>query len=100
MKPKTGDDGWNSTRDEGWNEPEAVRLLKSAGDLVTTFEAMGARMPQRELYHARLVAAHDARDMADYRDALNGYVEAARMASREAARQKTTRREDRARDHD
>jgi hypothetical protein len=89
MMHKTDYYGWKSTREQSWDEPEAVRLLERAGDLVTSFEATGARMPQRKLYHARLVAAHDARDMADYRDALNGYVEAARMASREAARQKT-----------
>ena len=92
MKYKAGDDGWNPTPEQAWNESEAVQLLRNAGDLVTIFEATGARMPQRELYHARLVAAHDARDMADYQDALNGYVEAARLASREAARQKTKRR--------
>ena len=46
------------------------------------FEATGARMPQRQRYHARLVAAHDAQDMAAYRLALNGYVEAAREAFR------------------
>ena len=97
MMHKTDDYGWKSKREQAWDEPEAVRLLKNAGDIVTSFEATGARMPQREQYHARVVAAHDARDMADYRDALNGYVEAARMASREAARQKT--REDSLRDH-
>jgi hypothetical protein len=91
MIHKTDDHGWKSRREQAWDEPEAVRLLKNAGDQVSIFEATGARMPQRELYHARLVAAHDARDMAEYRDALNGYVEAARMASREAARQKTKR---------
>jgi hypothetical protein len=47
-------------------------------------------MPQREQYHARLVAAHDARDMAAYRIALNGYVEAAREAYRKK-RQKASR---------
>jgi hypothetical protein len=49
---------------------------------VAGLEATGARMPQRERYHACLVAAHDARDMAAYRIALNGYVEAAREAYR------------------
>jgi hypothetical protein len=34
------------------------------------FEATGARMPQRELYHARLSAAYEARDMAAYYIAL------------------------------
>jgi hypothetical protein len=37
-------------------------------------------MPQREQYHARLVAEHDARDRAAYRLALNGYAKAAREA--------------------
>ena len=43
-------------------------------------------MAQRERYHACLVAAHDARDMAAYSIALNGYVEAAREAYRKAKR--------------
>ncbi len=95
---RSDNEGWEDlTRGPAWNEPEAVQLLQDAGERVTGLETTGARMPQREQYHARLVAAHDARDMADYRDALNGYVEAARMASREAARQKT--REDSLRDH-
>jgi hypothetical protein len=53
---------------------------------VAVFENSGARMPQRELYHARLIAAHDARDMTAYQMALNGYVEAAREASQRSAR--------------
>ena len=81
------DDGPNPTRkQERWDEPEAVRLLQHAGELVAVFESSGARMPQRELYHARLIAAHDVRDMTAYRMALNGYVEAAREASQRAAR--------------
>ena len=81
------DDGPNPTRkQERWDEPEAVRLLRHAGELVGIFESSGARMPQRELYHARLIAAHDARDMTAYQMALNGYVEAAREASQRAAR--------------
>jgi hypothetical protein len=83
---KAGDDGWDPTRERAWDEQEAVRLLRHAGSLVADFEAMGARMPQRELYHARLIAAHDARDMAAYQIALNGYVEAAREACRQARR--------------
>jgi hypothetical protein len=80
---KPGDEGWEDpTREQAWNEPKAVRLLREAGERVANFEATGARMPQRERYHARLVAAHDARDMAAYRVALNGYVEAAREAYR------------------
>src|SRR4028119_1825390 len=44
--------------------------------------AAGTRPPRRERYRARLVAAHDARDMAAYQIALNGYVAAAREAYR------------------
>ena len=80
---KPGDEGWEDlTQERAWIEPEAVRLLREAGERVAGFEATGARMPQRERYHARLVAAHDAQDMATYRLALNGYVEAAREAYR------------------
>ena len=87
-------DPWNPTQEEqAWDEPEAVRLLQHSGELVAVFEARGAQMSQRELYHARIIAAHEARDMEAYRIALNGYVEAACEASRrEAARQKTKRR--------
>ncbi len=67
---------------------EAVRLLQEAGERVANLEATGARVPQRQRYHARLVAAHDARDMAAYRLALNGYVEAAREAYRKAKAKK------------
>lgn len=80
---KSGSEGWEDlTREQAWDEPEAVRILQDAGERVAGFEASGTRMPQRERYHARLVAAHDARDMAAYRLALNGYVEAAREAYR------------------
>jgi hypothetical protein len=83
---KSGAEGWEdpTQEQEAWNEPEAVRLLQEAGERVARFEATGARMPRRERYHARLIAAHDARDMAAYRMALNGYVEAAREAYRKA----------------
>ncbi len=86
MKNKTSDADRNYTRKQAWNEPEAVLLLQYTGKLVAALEAMGSRMPQgdRVLYHASLVAAHDARDMAAYRIALNGYVEAARKAYRKA----------------
>ena len=79
---KPGADDWNSTEEQTWDEAEAVLLLQNAGALVAGLEATGARMLQREGYHARLVAAHDARDMAAYRIALNGYVVAAREAYR------------------
>ena len=84
---KSGADGWNPILEQqAWDEPEAVLLLQNAGALVAGFEATGARMPQRERYHGRLIAAHDARDMAAYQTALNGYIEAAREACREAKR--------------
>jgi hypothetical protein len=85
---KSGDEGWEDpTREqEAWDEPEAVRLLQEAGELVAALEATGIRTPQRERYHARLVLAHDARDMNAYCIALNGYVEAAREAYRKTKR--------------
>ena len=81
---KSRAEGWEdrTQEQEAWNEPEAVRLLQDAGERVAGFEASGTRMLQRERYHTRLVAAHDARDMAAYRIALDGYVEAAREAYR------------------
>jgi hypothetical protein len=74
----------NASPEQRWDEQEAILLLQRAGKLVTVLEASGARMPQgtRELCHARLVAAHDARDIAAYRAALEGYVEGARKAYR------------------
>ena len=91
MTRKTSAADWNSAWSQEvrdvWDEPEAVRLLQHAGTLVAEFEARGAQMPKRELYHARLIAAHDARDMGAYRIALNGYVEAAREARRQAKRE-------------
>jgi hypothetical protein len=86
---KAGSEGWEDlTQERAWDEPEAVRLLQEAGERVAGFETTGARVPQRERYHARLVAAHDARDMTAYRLALNGYVEAAREAYRKAKAKK------------
>ncbi len=75
-----------SAPEERWNEEEAILLLQRTGKLVDGLEAAGARMEQgdRELCHARLVAAHDARDMAAYRIALKGYAEEARKAYRKA----------------
>ena len=68
--------------EERWNESEAIRLMRHAGAQVADLEAGGAKMARRELYHACIVAAHDAQDMDAYRTALNGYVEAARAAVR------------------
>jgi hypothetical protein len=67
---------------ELWNEEEAVRLLKEAGAAVAWFEAGGARISakRRKAYHARIVRAHEDRDMVAYREAVNGYEEAAREA--------------------
>ena len=73
-----------SASKERWNEQEAILLLHCAAKLVQEIETSGTRMPQseREQYHARLVAAHDARDMAAYQIALDGYAEGARKAYR------------------
>jgi hypothetical protein len=90
---KSGYDDWDPTQEQAWDEPEAVLLLQNAGALVAGLEATGARMPQREWYHARLVAAHDAQDMAAYRIALNGYVAATREAYRK--KKQKNQREDR-----
>ncbi len=88
--PRVSEHDWDpAPEQEAWNEPEAVRLLREAGALVAGLEATGARAAQRELYHARLVATHEARDMPAYRIALNGYVEAAREAYRKAKREKS-----------
>jgi hypothetical protein len=89
---KAGGEGWEDlAQEQAWDEPEAVRLLQEAGERVAGFEASGTRMPQRERYHARLVSAHDTQDMAAYRLALNGYVEAAREAYRKAKAKKGSR---------
>ena len=85
---KSGYGDWDPTREQAWDEQEAVLLLQNAGALVAGLEATGAQMPQRERYHARLVAAHDAQDMAAYRIALNGYVAAAREAYRKKKQSK------------
>ena len=62
---------------ERWNEQEAILLLQGAAKLVQEIETSGTRMPhsERKQYHARLIAAHDARDMAAYRIALEGYAQ-------------------------
>lgn len=75
-----------SAAEERWNEPESIVLLQRTAKLVAGIEASGVRMPQgdRELCHARLVAAHDARDIAAYRAALEGYENRARNAYRKA----------------
>jgi hypothetical protein len=75
-----------SASKERWNEQEAILLLQRAAKLVQVIETSGTQMPhsEREQYHARLVAAHDARHMAAYRIALEGYAQGARLAYRKA----------------
>jgi hypothetical protein len=72
--------------EQRWNEPEAILLLQRAGKLVEEIETSGSRIrdSDREVFHARLVTAHDAQDMAAYRIALEEYVEGARKAHRKA----------------
>jgi len=55
-----------SASKERWNEQEAILLLQRAAKSVQEIETSGTQMPhsEREQYHARLVAAHDAQDMA------------------------------------
>ena len=84
-----------SASKERWNEQEAILLLRRAAKLVQVIETSGTQMPhsEREQYHARLVAAHDARDMAAYRIALEGYAEGARLAYRKATGRQRKREE-------
>ena len=73
-----------SASKEQWNEEEAILLLQRAATLVQELESSGTPMrhSEREQYHARLVAAHDAQDMPAYRIALTGYAEGDRKAYR------------------
>ena len=84
-----------SASEEQWNEQEAILLLQRASKLVQEIESSGTRMPHsdRKLYHARLVAAHDAQDVTAYRVALEGYVEGARLAYRKATGRQRKREE-------
>src|SRR5215218_2352220 len=84
-----------SASKERWNEQEAILLLQRAAKVVQEIETSGTRMPhsEREHYHARLVAAHDAQDMAAYRIALEGYAEGARLAYRKATGRQRKREE-------
>lgn len=70
-----------------WHEAEAVRLLREVGAVVKWLEAQGVRIPNRERYHRRIVETHNAKDMAAYREAINGYEEAARDAYRRLRRE-------------
>ena len=84
-----------SASKERWNEEEAILLLQRSAKLVQVIETSGTQMPhsEREQCHARLVAAHDAHDMAAYRIALEGYVEGARLAYRKATGRQRKREE-------
>ena len=75
-------ESWGHQEGEPWNEEEAIRLMQEAGAEAAMYEEDGARTPNREHYCARIQEAHRVRDMASYREALNGYVEAAREACR------------------
>jgi hypothetical protein len=56
--------------------------------VVSWFEAKGVRIPagQRKKHHARILEAHAAQEMAAYREAVNGYEAAARVAYRRLPR--------------
>ncbi len=89
---------WGHPEGEPWDEEEAIRLMKEAGAEVAMYEESGARMPDPECYHARIQEAHRSKNMEAYREALNGYVEAAREVRRLKAKQDSARRS--AHDHD
>jgi hypothetical protein len=58
---RSSGEGWEDlTRKQAWDELEAVVLLQNAGVQLAMLEATGSRLPQREQYHARLIATHDA----------------------------------------
>ena len=86
---------WGHPEGELWNEEEAIRLMQEAGAEIAMYEEGGARMPDREHYHARIQEAHRTRNMEVYREAINGYAAAAREAcqmkkKQDAARRKNT----------
>jgi hypothetical protein len=76
----------NEPEVEQWREAEAVRLLQEVGAVVTFFESEGVRIPSREIFHARIVEAYDAKDMVAYREAVNGYEQVTREAYRQLSR--------------
>ena len=75
-------ESWGNQEGEPWDEEEAIRLMQEAGAEIAAYEEGGARIPNRERYHARIQEAHRLRDMEAYREAINGYVEAARELCR------------------
>lgn len=88
----SGYEVWGHPEGEPWNEEAAIRLIKVAGAEVAMYEESGARMPDPESYHARIQEAHRSKNMEDYREALNGYVEAAREACLMKKKQDLARR--------
>ncbi len=84
---------WGDQESEPWDEEEAIRLLQKACAEVAMYEEGGARMANREEYHARIEGAHEARNMEAYREAINGYVEAANAARRQQAQQESRRKD-------
>lgn len=69
--------------DKGWDEREAVRLMRETGDRVAWLGSGGARITDPDGHRARIVAAYEARDADGYREALDAYVAAAREAEAE-----------------
>ncbi len=84
---------WGYQESEPWDEEEAIRLIQEACAEVTMYEEGGARMANREEYHARIEVAHEARNMEAYREAINGYTTAAREAHRLKAQQESRRKD-------
>ena len=77
---------WEESEVEQWREADAIRLLQEVGAVVAFFEAEGARIPRRKMYHARIVEAYEAKDTVAYREAVNSYEQVAREAYRRLPR--------------
>jgi hypothetical protein len=78
---------WWHQGGEPWDEEVAIQLLQEAGAEVAMYEGGEVTMPDREHYHARIQEAHRVKNMEAYREAINGYVAAAREACRQKARE-------------
>lgn len=67
-------------RRNGWDDAEALTLLKETEFLVRELTKGGVPFPEREKYHQKIVWAHDAKDWDAYEDALAAYSRGARRA--------------------
>ena len=79
---------------ERWDKEEAIRLLDDEAALLAGYEAEGAQIPANRArqYHERLARAHDAQDMAAYRESINGYKVFARAVYQRFISEGSTKR--------